>query len=111
MAGGRACYTRYDIPLKSSVEYGGLAVNWPDHYNREHAGSERELDCMLRRLERRLTLTSDINASLKWRNTRDFLCAGTGVEGRPVGRPRMARRRRAGGSGAKEPAAAGRSRP
>ena len=29
MASGRACYTRYDIPLKSSVEYGGLAVSGP----------------------------------------------------------------------------------
>ena len=111
MAGGRACYTGYDIPLKSSVEYNGLAVNWPDYYNREHAGREKELDCMLRRLECRLKIPSDISASLKWRNTRDFLCAGTGVEGRPVGRPRMARRRQAGGSGAKEPAAARRSRP
>lgn len=84
LVSGRGCYTKYDIPLKRSVEYGGLVVNWPDHYNHEHAGSEEELDNMLRRLEGRLGSTSDISASLKWRNTRDFLCIATGVEGRPI---------------------------
>lgn len=84
LSSGRGFYTKYDIPLKSSVEYGGLAVNWPDRYNHEHVDREKELDNMLRFLEQRLEQTPDINVSLKWRNTRDFLCVATGVEGRPI---------------------------
>lgn len=85
---GRGYYTKYDIPLKNSVEYGGLAVNWPDRYNHEHEDKEKELNDMLGRLEHEMGRTSDISASLKWRNTRNFLCMATGVEGRPVGSSR-----------------------
>lgn len=88
LSSGRGYYTKYDIPLKNSVEYGGLVVNWPDRYNHEHEDKEKELNDMLGRLERRMGRTSDISASLKWRNTRDFLCMATGVEGRPVGSSR-----------------------
>ena len=82
---GRGYYTKYNIPLKNSVEYGGLAVNWPDRYNHEHEDNEKELNSMLRIIERKMERISDISASLKWRNTRDFLCMATGVEGRPIG--------------------------
>lgn len=84
MCGGRALYTKYDLPLKSSVEYGGLVVNWPDYYNREQVDREVELGEMLDMLDSRLAETDSIDASLKWRNTRDFLCAVTGTEGRPI---------------------------
>lgn len=84
MGGGRAFYTKYDLPLKSSVEYGSLVVNWPDRYNHEHVDREGELGKMLDMLDCRLEETNGVDASLKWRNTRDFLCAATGVEGRPI---------------------------
>ena len=84
MGSGRACYTKYDMPLKRSVEYGALVANWPDRYNYEHADREEELDRMLVTLDRRMAQAADIDASLKWRNTRDFLCAETGTEGRPI---------------------------
>lgn len=84
LGSGRACYAKYDIPLNHSVEYGGLVVNWPDRYNHDHVDREKELDYMLALLEQRMVRTLGVDASLKWRNTRDFLCATTGVEGRAV---------------------------
>ena len=83
LGSGRASYVKYDLPLKSSVEHGSLVVNWPDYYNREHV-DRGELDKMLDTLDSRLEETDSIDASLKWRNTRDFLCAVTGTEGRPI---------------------------
>ena len=84
LGNGRAYYTKYDMPLKQSVEFGALVVNWPDHYNQEHADREKELDKMLNTLDSRLGRTDGIDASLKWRNTRDFLCVSTGTERRPI---------------------------
>ena len=84
---GKACYTKYDIPLKTSVERGGLAVNWPDLYNREHDNVEEELNEILCIIDCNLEDILDINASVKWRNTRDFLHAATGIEGRPFKSP------------------------
>lgn len=104
LSSGRGCYTKYDVPLSRSVEYGGLVVNWPDRYNHEHADREKELDCILSLLEKRMERTSSVGASLKWRNTRDFLCTATGVEGRPVRSSTQSRLRQTSGT---DPAHAG----
>ncbi len=84
LGGARACYTKYDMPLKRSVEYDALVVNWPDCYNHEHVDKEGDLDEMLSILDRRMEEAPDVDASFKWRNTRDFLCMATGTEGRPA---------------------------
>ena len=65
LSSGSACYTKYDMPLKSSVEYGAIVVNWPDRYNDEHADREVELDKMIGILDCKLEQGSDIEASLK----------------------------------------------
>ena len=63
-------YTRYDIPLGSSVERDAWVVNWPRRYDDEEPGEAMEN--VLGRIDGKLDGITDVDAALKWRNTRKF---------------------------------------
>ena len=63
-------YTRYDIPLGSSVERDAWVVNWPRQYDNEEPGEAMEN--VLERIDGKLDGITDVDAALKWRNTRKF---------------------------------------
>lgn len=63
-------YTRYDIPLGSSVERDAWVVNWPRQYDDEEPGEAME--SVLARIDGKLDGITDVDAALKWRNTRKF---------------------------------------
>lgn len=63
-------YTRYDIPLGSSVERDAWVVNWPRQYDDEEPGEAMEN--VLCRIDGKLDRITDVDAALKWRNTRKF---------------------------------------
>ena len=63
-------YTRYDIPLGSSVERDAWVVNWPWQYDDEEPGEAMEN--VLVKIDGKLDVITDVDAALKWRNTRKF---------------------------------------
>lgn len=63
-------YTKYDIPLKSSVEQDAWVVNWPRQCDEEEQGEA--VESMLVRIDEKLGGITDVDAALKWRNTRKF---------------------------------------
>ena len=63
-------YKRHDIPLKASVEQDAWVVNWPRQYDDEEPGEAME--SVLGRIDKKLGGMTDVEAALKWRNTRKF---------------------------------------
>ena len=63
-------YTQYDIPLGRSVERDAWVVNWPRQYDDEEPGDAMEN--VLGRIDGKLDGITDVDAALKWRNTRKF---------------------------------------
>lgn len=67
---GGGAYLRHDIPLKASVEQDAWALNWPGQCDDE--GEDGAMDEIIDRINDRMDATTDIDAALKWRNTRKF---------------------------------------
>lgn len=63
-------YRRHDIPLKASVEQDAWALNWPRQCDDE--GEEGAMDEITGRIDGKMEELTDIDAALKWRNTRKF---------------------------------------
>ena len=63
-------YTRYDLPLGSSVERDAWVVNWPRRYDDEEPGEATEN--ALCRIDGEIDGITDVGAALKWRTTRKF---------------------------------------
>lgn len=63
-------YRRHDIPLRASVERDAWALNWPRQCDNED--EEGAMDAIVRRIDDKMGGITDIDAALKWRNTRNF---------------------------------------
>ena len=67
---GAGPYFKHDIPLKASVEQDAWALNWPGQCDDE--GEDGAMDEIIDRINDRMDAATDIDAALKWRNTRKF---------------------------------------
>lgn len=66
-------YYKCSIPLKQSMEQEAWAINWPENYelsrsNEKNNSNKNILDL----IDKNLKTITDVNASLKWRNTKKF---------------------------------------
>ena len=63
-------FAKYDVPLASSVERDAWAVNWPWQCDNEEHGEAAEN--VLGAIDSKLDTMIDIDAAIRWRNTRKF---------------------------------------
>ena len=63
-------FARYDMPLASSVERDARAVNWPWQCDNEEHGEA--VENVLGAIDCKLDAMIDIDAAIRWRNTRKF---------------------------------------
>ncbi len=66
-------FAKHDIPLKNSIEQDAWVVNWPRQYDEEREDADGDILSIIEQaIDRKLSLLTDIDAALKWRNTRKF---------------------------------------
>jgi len=68
-------YIKCMIPLKQSIEQNAWAINWPELLsltNSDSINENKTLQTILEKIDSNLENLTDIDASLKWRNTRKF---------------------------------------
>ena len=66
-------FARHDIPLKNSIEQDAWVVNWPRQCDEhEDVADDDVLSSIEQTIDRKLGSLTDIDAALKWRNTRKF---------------------------------------